>query len=406
MDFGFTEQEKRLRKEVHALFLNELPADFSGHVPNTSEKVTSWYMEFQKKAGGKGYLTPGWPREYGGLGLGAIAQGVVNEEMGYWNIRWPNVEGIHIAGPGILLFGSEEQKKKFLPPISRGEVRWFEAFSEPDAGSDEANIQMRAVPDGDDFILNGQKTYVTGIEKPDFLYTEARTADTTPKHRGLSLFVFPADLPGISYRPLPVMGGWYCNEIFFDDVRIPKESLIGEINRGFYYAMGTFEFERANTGSPAGMKSELREFVQFCKEEKRNGKPLIEDPQVREALAQMAVDSEVARLAAWRTTWRLGERERLGPLDYDLTGYYKVVFATRRAEVMMNILGQYGQLRQGSKWAKLAGQVERRWQLARSIHEAGTFEIYLIVLAGRGLGLPRIPSKLNPVIMQALQEKK
>ena len=411
MDFEFTEEEKQLKKEVHDFYVNELPADFSGHVPAIGEKVQSWYMEFQKKAGKKGYLTPGWPKEYGGLGLGAVAQGVVNEEEGHWRIRWPNHIGFHLAGPATLLFGSEEQKKKFLPPMCRGEVVWFEAFTEPDAGSDEANIQLRAVEDGDDYILNGQKTFISGEHKPDFLYTEVRTADTMPKHRGLSLFIFPADLPGITYRPMPCMGGGTQggggqNDIFFDNVRVPKESLIGEVNRGFYYAMGTFEFERSNTRSPAWDKSELMDFVQFCKEEKRNGKPLIDDPQVREALAQMAVESEVWRLVAWRTAWRFGERERLGPLDYDLSGYFTKIFTTRHTEVMMNILGAYGQLRQGSKWAKLAGQVERRWQLARSLHAGGTFEVYMIVLAGRGLGLPRIPAKLSPAIMQALEEKK
>ena len=151
MDFEFTKEEKQLRKEVRDFYVNELPADFSGHVPAMGEKVQSWYMEFQKKAGKKGYLTPGWPKEYGGLGLGAVAQGVVNEEEGYWKIRWPNHIGFHLAGPATLLFGSEEQKKKFLPPMCRGEVVWFEAFTEPEAGSDEANIQLRAVEDGDDY---------------------------------------------------------------------------------------------------------------------------------------------------------------------------------------------------------------------------------------------------------------
>jgi len=406
MDFTFTQEQLQLRKEIHDFYMNELPEVFSGYVTPLSEELQSFWMGLQKKAGERGYLTPGWPKEYGGLGLGSIAQGIVNEEEGTWHIRWPNAIGLRLAGPATLLFGSEEQKSKFIPPMARGEVVWFECFTEPDAGSDESNIKTRAVKDGDDYILNGQKIYITGAYKPDFLYTLARTADSTPKHRGLSLFIFPADTPGVTIRPLPCMGGYTANEIFFDNVRVSKECLVGEENRGFYYAMGTFEYERSNTAGAAAAKRELQEFVQFCKVEKRNGKPLIEDPQVRRALAKMAVEVEVWRLAAWRTAWRFGERERLGPLDYDLTGFFTKRFGTSHPKLMMDILGLYGQLRQGSKWAKLAGCIERKWQGARSLHAAGTIEIYKIVLAGRGLGLPRVPVKLNTLIMQALEESK
>lgn len=408
VDFGFTEEQEKLRKEYNEFLINELPVDHSGHVTALNEKMQSFYMNLQEKVAKKGWLTAGWPKEYGGLGLGAIGQGVVNEVEGYWQITmaWPNLIGLLLAGPALILFGSEEQKKRFIPPIARGEVVWFEAFTEPDAGTDESNIQARAIAEGDDFIINGQKIFISGAYKPDYLYTEVRTLDTTPRHRGLTLFLIPADTPGITYRPLPTMGFGVQNEIFFDDVRVPKEYMLGELNRGFYHAMATFEFERSNTGIAAGAKRNLEEFVQFCKEEKGNGKPLIEDPQVRDALAQMAVEVEVWRLASWRTAWRFDQREKLGPLDYDLAGFYTKVFSTRHAKVMMDILGPYGQLRQSSKWAELAGWVERRWQTARSLHAAGTFEVYKIVLAGRGLGLPRIPARLNPVIKEALGEKR
>jgi len=408
MDFGFTEEQEKLRREYDEFLINELPVDYSAHVNALNQEMQSFYMNLQKKVAEKGWLTAGWPKEYGGLGLGAIEEGVVNEVRGYWQLTnsFPNFIGYNLAGPALLLFGTEEQKKRFIPPITRGEVVWFEAFTEPDAGSDEANIGARAVADGDDYIINGQKIFITGAYKPDYLFTEVRTADTTPKHRGLTLFLIPAYTQGITYRPLPTMGFGAQNEIFFDDVRVSKEYMLGELNQGFYHAMATFEYERSNTGMAASAKRGLEEFVQFCKEEKRNGKPLIEDPQVRDMLAQMAVEVEVWRLGGWRTAWRFGERERLGPLDYDLTGFYTKVFSTRHAKVMMDILGLYGQLRKGSKWAKLAGWVERRWQMARSLHAGGTFEVYKIVLAGRGLGLPRIPARLNPAIREALGEKR
>ncbi len=405
MDFRFTEEQEKLRKELHDFYMNELPEDCeSSLVSALSKDLQSFGMELQKRAGEKGYLTPGWPKEYGGLGKSIIEQGIVQEEGGYAGVTWPNSIGFHLAGPATILFGTEEQKKRFIPPITRGEVVWFECFTEPEAGSDSANIHLRAVQDGDDFILNGQKMFISGVYKPDYLYAQTRTADSTPKHRGLSLFLVPADLPGITYRPLPTMPFGPQNEIFFDDVRVSKEYLLGELNRGFYHAMSTFEFERSGTGFPASARRDLEEFVQFCKESKRNGKPLIEDPEVRDALAQMAVEVEVRRLIAWQSLWWFDQKERLGPKPFDLTGFFFKVFAGRHAEVMMNIMGTYGQLKKGSKWARLAGRIESSWQAARSMHGGGTFEIYKNVLAQRGLGLPRIPAELNQVIMQALQK--
>jgi alkylation response protein AidB-like acyl-CoA dehydrogenase len=169
--------------------------------------------------------------------------------------------------------------------------------------------------------------------------------------------------------------------------------------------MATFEFERSNTAGAARAKRDLQELVQFCRETKKNGKPLIKDPGVRKALAKMAIDIEVLRLAAWRTAWRFGERERLGPLDFDLTGLFTRLNGISHSVMRMDILGVYAQLRKGSKYVKLAGDIERTWQMTRSMHYAGTLEAVKIVLAGRVLGLPRIPAKLNKTIMEALQEK-
>ena len=391
MDFGFTKEQERLREEAHDFYVNEFPEDFAPDVFAITEKQLSFWKVLQKKAGGKGYLTPGWTKESGGLGLSSIEQEIVREEAGYFEVRWPNFSGLSLAGPAVHLFGTEEQKRKFLPGIAKGEVVWNQAFTEPDAGTDEANVQLRAVKEGDDYILNGQKTFISCVCKPDYLYTLARTQDTTPKHRGISLFLIPSDTPGITFRPLPTMGSGIQNEIFYDDVRVPKENLLGELNRGFYHAMATFEFERSGTAFPANAKRILQNFVQFCKEEKRNGKPLIEDPKVRETLAQIAVEMEVWRLIAWHTVWWFGQRERLGPKPYDLTGFFTKIFTTRHAEAMMNTLGLYGQLKKGSKWAKFAGEIEERWQTARSLHAGGTFEVNKIVLSQRGLGLPRAP---------------
>lgn len=404
MEFGFTEEQEKLRKELHDFYANELPEDISG-VPALRKELQDFWMNLQRKAGKKGYLAPGWPKEWGGLGLGHIEVGVANEVEGYWGIAWPDGIGLHIVGPGLHLFGTEEQKKRFLPEISSGEKIWYECFTEPEAGTDEANQQTRAVKRGDKWVINGQKIYITGGYKPDWLYVEARTADTIPKHRGLTLFCVKADTPGVTVTALPCMGGYRANIFYFDNVEVGDDAIVGQINQGFYHVMATFEFERSNTAGAARAKRELQELIQFCRETKRNGKPLIKDPQVRRALAKMAIDIEVLRLAAWRTAWRFGERKRLGPLDFDLTGLFSRLNSMSHPNLKMDILGIYGQLRMGSKYAKLDGSIERGWQVTRSYHYAGTMEAIKIVLAGRVLGLPRIPAKLNTTIMKALQEK-
>ncbi|MCK9275603.1 MAG: acyl-CoA/acyl-ACP dehydrogenase [Syntrophales bacterium] len=405
MEFGFTEEQETLRKELYDFYARELPEDVTD-VPAVSKELQDFWMDLQKKAGRKGYLTPGWSKETGGLGLGHMEAGVANEVEGYWGIRWPNGVGLQVCGPGLHLFGTEEQKKNFLPEISSGEKIWYECFTEPEAGTDEANQQTRAKKQGDKWIINGQKIYITGGYKPDLLLVEARTADTVPKHKGLTLFCFSAETPGVTVAALPCMGGYLANIFYFDDVMVGDEAVIGQINQGFYHVMETFEFERSNTYGAARARRDLHEMVQFCRETKKNGEPLIKNPEIRKALAKMAVDIEVLRLATWRTAWRFGERDRLGPLDFDLTGLFARLNGIAHSVVRLNILGVYGQLRRGSKYAKLSGDVERDWQYTRSMHYAGTLEAVKIVLAGRVLGLPRIPAKLNKTIMEALQEKK
>jgi alkylation response protein AidB-like acyl-CoA dehydrogenase len=404
MEFGFTKEQEKLRKELHDYYMKMLPADYDPRITPMSKELQSFWTKLQKKAGEKRYLTPGWPKEYGGMGLGSIEQGIVQEVESYFSVNWPARLAFHLLGPGLIMFGTEEQKKEFIPLIARGEQVWFEAFTEAEAGSDEANQQTRAVPDGDYFVINGRKVFISGAYKPHFLYTEVRTADTMPKHRGLTLFMIPADLRGITFRPMPTMGHGTQNEIIFENVRVHKKYMLGELNRGFYHAMEVFTFERAGTAGPADAERNLQEFVQFCKKEKRNGKPLIKDPEVRKKLARMAVENKVRRLIGWHAQWWFGKRDKLGPKPYDLSGFFQKLLTNRHADMMMEILGHYGQLQTGSKYVKYDGRIEHAWLVARSLHAGGTFEVNKIVLAGRGLGLPRVPAKFNKQITEALRE--
>jgi alkylation response protein AidB-like acyl-CoA dehydrogenase len=396
MEFGFSAEQEKFRQEVRDFFLDELPSDNRmdhRHDMFLTEEQLAFYWQLQQKAGARGYLAPGWSKESGGLGLSDIEHGIAAEETGYWNVTWPSQQGLRVCGPPLHLFGTEEQKK-FLPAIAKGKQVWYQAFTEPEAGSDEANVQLRAVRDGDEFVLNGQKTFITAQSPADYLYTLARTEDTIPKHRGLSLFMVPAHARGITYRPLPTIGV-FTVEIFFDDVRIPKDSLLGEFNRGFYHAMETFAFERTGTVDAARSRRHFEELVQYCKEIKRNDKPLIEDTEVRETLAEMAIEVQIEWLCSWHGQWYLSQKEKLGPQSYNLSALFKKIFLTKHAEELSRIFGLYGQLKKVSKHAPFDGRVEAAWQDARSFHPEGTVEILKNVIAQRGLGLPR-PARPTP----------
>lgn len=406
MDFNYSEEQVKLKKEVHEFFVNELPSDYRVRAARgQSMEAFEFWLQLQKKAGERGYLAPGWSEDSGGLGLSDMEQGIVLEETSYWGITWPASQGLRVCGPPLHVFGTEEQKRQFLPPIARGEVIWYQAFTEPEAGSDEANVSLRAIEDGDDYILNGQKTFISAPGPADYLYTLARTQEVTPKHRGISLFLIDADSPGISYRPLPVLGG-FTVEIFFDDVRVPKSRLLGELNRGFYHAMVTFEFERSTTGGAAGARRGLEELIEFARREKRNGQPLIKDPAIRELMADRAIDMQLTWLQGWFAAWHFSQRDKLGSPPPEAGGLHNKIVTNQRAEQLVNSLGLYGQLRRNSKHAKYDGAPAGSWEASRSTHPAGTIEVNKIVLAGRGLGLPRVPAKFNREIREAVEERR
>ncbi len=405
MDFGFTKEQEQLRKEIYEFYLNILPEDFEPEFPAFNKELQDFWKDLALKVVERGYYVPGWSKESGGQGLTHIEQGIVNEQEGHFGIRWPNSIGLHVLGPALHIFGTEEQRKKYLPLLASGKTIAFQAFTEPDAGSDESNIRTRAILDGNDYVLNGQKIYIGMVYKPDLLYVLTRTQDSIPKHRGCTLFMVDADTPGITFRPLHDMsdGGGY--EIFFDNVRVPKENMLGQLIRGFYHVMEAYEFERTSTFRAPMEKRNLSELIQFCKETRQNGRPLWDDTDIKDKLAEMAIEIEVAVLAGWETTWHFAERKRLGPFPLNMTSYFQKVIRGSHSKKMLDIMGLYGQLKNGSKWAALAGRLETLWRETRSLHPGGTFEVQKMTLAERGLGLPRIPSKLRPVIGQAVKEE-
>lgn len=387
MDFGFKEEETNLIREVRAFIEQEKTPELveethaMGAVFGGPEA-----RKFISKLGARGWLTPGWPKEYGGLGASEMVTYMIRDEMAYAGLPLYYIAAYN-AGPMILRYGSEEMKREFLPPIARGEIEFALGYTEPQAGSDLAALTIRAEDKGDHFLVNGQKMFNTSSHIAEYHWLAARTNLEGPKHKGVSLMVVDLKSPGITIRPLISMAGWRTNEVYYDDVVVPKKNLMGEKNQGFYYLMGALDFERMF--QPSAYKWLFEEIVGYAKETIVNGQPLSKDPLVRQKLAQMAIELEATRLLYYRLADML-DKGVVPNYQTSMEKMFATEVAQRICNTGMEVLGLYGQLKKGDKRAPLGGKVEffYRSSVVETIY-AGTSEIQRNIIAERGLGLPR-----------------
>jgi hypothetical protein len=295
-------------------------------------------------------------------------------------------------GDLILQFGTEEQKRRFIPPIARGEVKYAIGMSEPNVGSDLFALQLRAVEEADCFVLNGQKTWTSGFQHADWCVLYARTDPNAPKKSlGISVFLIDPKSPGITMRQITQMTGlapFY--EVFYDNVKVPKENLLGEKNEGRAIAMYAFGIERSyGLVVLHNARRYFEQLVQYCKETYTNGQPLAKDPVIRNRLAEMAIEIEVGRNLGDRLNWMTSQK-MLTVLPSCQIKVHGANVAQRVASLGMQILGPYGQLDEKSKWAKLGGRMKHTYLSSVALSMAGgTSEISRNIIAGRyGLGLP------------------
>ena len=389
MDFSFTEEEERFRQEVRSFLKKEITDEFLRDFEERGELDFS--KEFTKKLAEKGWLAMSWPKEYGGGGAPIMEQLIFSEEAAYYGApSGAHRQGIGLIGPAIISHGTEEQKKRFLPPITRSDVVWCQGFSEPNAGSDLASLQCRAVEDGDDYLITGQKVWTTNAHRADWCHVLTRTDPEAPKHRGISYFLVDMKSPGIEVRPLiNMLASHDFNEVFFDSVRVPRENMLGEKNQGWYVSQITLMGERSGIAFPTMCKRLLEHLIEYVKETERNGEPLARDPIVRQKLAEAAVEIEVNRMIAYRVAWM--QYKGLLPMveapSSKLIGSELLKWLTTLA---MEVMGLYGQLQLGSKYAPLRGLIARTHMYSLGITIAmGTSEIMKNIIAIRGLGLPR-----------------
>lgn len=397
MEFQFGEEEERFREEIQDFVKVELPPDWALGMFEDGDSEDGWafIMSISKKLSQKGWLTMTWPREYGGQSASAWKALVYAEEVGYWGIPGTGmgVSGVSWVGPSLILFGTEEQRRKYMPLIASGDPDgvWCTGYSEPNAGSDFANLRTQALRSGDEYVVNGQKIWTSAAHRARWCWLAVRTdPNTRNRHDGISIIIVDMKSPGVTVRPIRnYIGNHHFNEVFFDDVRVPVQNLVGEENRGWYQLMRSLGYERGGVaaGSYGHNKRVLEELVRYAE-----SKGLMDKPEIRQALADVAIDIEVQRLLAYETIWKMsrGKAPTFEPSrDKVLNDEILLGLST----VGMDILGPFSQLaRSGlaSKWFQdLGGVRSLYWNLIGMSSAAGTEFTQKNIIGQFGLGLPR-----------------
>jgi alkylation response protein AidB-like acyl-CoA dehydrogenase len=379
MDFRLTSEQSRFQQEVVSFIEGGLP---TGWDDASVEAGGAIERDIMKRLAAKRWLALPWPKEYGGMGATPMEQLIFNEQMAYNGVPGVMNMGVAWVGPVVMLYGTDEQKRTYLSGIADGTDLWCTLYSEPGAGSDLAAMQTRATRDGDDYVINGQKIWTTFGHYADWGWLAARTDPDVPKHKGLSTFAIKMDMPGITIRPLRNMAGTHeFNEIFFEDVRIPASSLVGEENRGWYHVAVGLDFERSSIGATSSARRTVDELV-ACLGERRGQF----DAAVRHRLADHAIAVQVLRNMAYNIASMQGSG-MVPTREAQMAKLFGAELQQRIAETALQAFGMSGQAND-TGWASEPYRYRFLRSVANTI-EGGTSEIQRTVIATRGLGLPR-----------------
>jgi len=341
---------------------------------------------FRERLDQAGLLRISWPKEFGGQAQSPMYEYILRQELELLGLE-PRVGASPIAAV-IGKYGTDEQKEEFLQGLLNQEIRMCAGFSEPRGGTDLAGLETRAVCDGDDWIITGQKIYTTGAERADFMWCLARTDRDARKHDGISIFMVDMRSPGVTVRPLYTMGCYVTAEVFIDNVRVPRRHLIGEENKGWYLNALALNVERINIGAYASYKRFLDAVVEFAKETESGGKPLAQDPVVRLRLAELIVDLEMLRHMSIKNAW-LVTQEDVSSTIAAMAKVWSTELYYRMTSVVMQLMGPFGQLQKGSRRAMLDGEVELGYRNTPPTRFGGGANEVMRDIIARGLGLPR-----------------
>jgi hypothetical protein len=389
VDFELSDEEKAFEAELEA-FLREIasPDVMDPNPEQLSQTVDSPAKRaFMRKLAERGWLGMSWPKEFGGQEKSGIYDFILTEALSRWGAPQPG-KGVGIVGKTLIRRASEKLKQAFLPQIMRGEIEFAIGYSEPQAGSDAANMQLRATRVEGGWRLDGQKSWTTSAHFADWYWVGART-NPAEKHKGITLFLIPMQHPGLSIRPIWTIGDERTNEVFFDDVFVPDEYVVGQLNAGFTYISEALDLERFAMMPVGPLEEKVKALVAWARSATRDGELVKNDPVLRSRLARAVTELEVARMLQRRVI-SAALKGRVPTLEASEYKLYMNECGKRVANLALDLMGSEGTLRAGEDGAPLGGRFERsyRYTVVDTIG-GGTSEIQKNIIARRGLGLPR-----------------
>jgi hypothetical protein len=392
MDFEFTEEQKAFQEEVEK-FLDALddPEVFDVTRENMAQIVdTPARRAFMKKLADKGWLGITWPREVGGQDGEGIYEYLLNEALAYRGGSQIG-KGVGIIGKTLIRHGSEKLKAEFLPKILNAEIEFAVGYSEPQAGSDAANMQLKAERDEErgGWVLNGEKTWTTSAHFADWYWVGART-DASHKHKGISLFLVPMDHPGLEVQGIPTIGDEITNSVYFNDVFVPDDYVVGELGSGFGYISEALDLERFTMFTFSPIKQRLEVLCDYVREGTRDGEPLKDDPVVRQKIARLVTEGEVARVLGLKFVNKCLVGGKPPTIEASMYKLFATTLSKKLANQSMDIGGPGTQLRVRTEEAPMRGRAEStyRYTVIDTIG-GGASEIQKNIIARRGLGLPK-----------------
>jgi len=388
MQIDLTDEQKALRAELRDYFARLMSPELESEV-QSGEGGGPLFRSALKQLGRDGWLGIGWPTEYGGQGRSPIEQYIFAEEAQRSGFPFPFLT-ISTVGPTIQEYGSEAQKRDLLPRVLRGEVLFAIGYSEADAGTDLASLKTRAVRDGDDWVINGQKLWTSLADHADYIWLAARTDPDAQKHAGISIFIVPTNAPGYSCTPIHTIGSIRTNATYYDNVRVPSSALVGGEGMGWTLIVNQLNFERVSLMSAGLLERLFLETVSLARDTKlADGRRVIDEPWVQTTLARVEAKVEILKLLNWRQAWNVTN----GTFNYAEASTVKVFGSELYIEaygLLIEVAGQAGYLRRGSPGHVVKGRLERMYRSMLILtFGGGTNEIQRDIIAVAGLGMPR-----------------
>jgi 3-oxocholest-4-en-26-oyl-CoA dehydrogenase alpha subunit len=388
MDLAYTPEQEALRAELRGYFAGLMTRERRAGLADAGGDYGDGqaYREVVRQLGRDGWLALGWPREYGGRGGSLLDQLIFTDEAAIARVPVPFLT-INTVGPTIMRFGTPEQKAHYLPRIAGGEIHFSIGYSEPEAGTDLAALRTRAVRDGGEYVINGQKMWTSLIQYADYVWLACRTDPGAPRHKGLSILIVATDAPGFSWTPVHTMAGATTSATYYSDVRAPASALVGEENRGWPLITNQLNHERVALTSAAPIQSALREVRGWAAATKlATGQRVIDQEWVQLSLARVHAKAEFLKLVNWRIAAEAGQGP--GPAAASATKVFGTELATEAYRLLMEVLGTHADVREGSPGAVLSGRIERMHRAALILtFGGGTNEVQRDIIAAAGLGL-------------------